>query len=59
MTLADLTNIQYLGDGVYVGFNFGALWLITSDGIKITNEICLEPEVIQAFKSYLEGLEKQ
>ena len=59
MTLADLTKTQYLGDGVYVGFNLGLLCLVTSDGMRITNEIYLEPEVISAFKSYLEGLEKQ
>lgn len=45
----------YLGDGVYVYVETGGdlIWLYTSDGMRETNRIALEPEVLEAF--YLWG----
>lgn len=52
--LSELTQIEYIGDGAYVGFdNLGTLWIITSDGIKTTNAICLEDVVLTVFINYL------
>lgn len=39
---------SYLGDGVYVEAVNGMVRLTTEDGISVTNEIFLEPEVFQA-----------
>jgi len=38
----------YLGDGVYVDFTGWAIVLTTSDGVRETNRIVLEPRVIQS-----------
>jgi hypothetical protein len=39
--------VEYMGDGVYLGLDeFGRVWLYTSDGAIITNEICLEDETM-------------
>ena len=47
---------KYLGDGVYVELVYGGLKLTTSDGIEDTNTIFFEPEVLDAFLSYCDGL---
>ena len=45
---------EYLGDAVYARIDdYGAVWLTTEDGIKSTNVICLEVEVLTALKDYL------
>lgn len=51
----DLTNLTYLGDGVYAGYDGrdGSLWVYTWNGIAATNQICLEPEVLNALCKYL------
>jgi hypothetical protein len=46
MELKDLTGATYLGDGVYIGHDGYAFWLVTYDGMRSTNSICLEPEVV-------------
>jgi hypothetical protein len=43
----------YLGDGVYANFDGYSIILTTEDGISVTNEIYLEPEVWQALLEYM------
>ena len=43
---------QYLGDGVYADFDGYALVLTTSDGVSDTNEVVLEPSVMEALLRY-------
>jgi hypothetical protein len=38
----------YLGDGAYAAFDGYSLWVTTSDGLRDTNRICLEPAVFEA-----------
>jgi hypothetical protein len=46
---------HYLGDGAYAYFDkFNALVLYTSDGIRRTNEIFLEPEVLDALLAFIQ-----
>jgi hypothetical protein len=45
----------YLGDGAYARYDGFNVWLTTSDGVTTTNEVCLEPEVLQQFKEFLES----
>lgn len=52
MTPKDLEKATYIGDGVYVGIFLGAVWLVTYDGMRTTNEICLEPLVIEDLLKY-------
>jgi hypothetical protein len=50
-------NKEYIGDAVYARFySYGALVLTTEDGIRATNTIVLEPEVLEALLGYLERL---
>ena len=49
-------NKAYLGDGVYIAFDGYTLKLTTENGISVTNEICLEPEVYAALVGYVDGL---
>lgn len=43
----------YLGDGAYVEVVDYGIRLTTENGISVTNEVFLEPEVLQAFLDYL------
>src|SRR5262245_53623029 len=51
-----LTDREYLGDGAYVGRDGDRVWLTTEDGISVTNEICLEPEVWHALMRWYDRL---
>lgn len=45
---------EYLGDGVYVERDeFGNLIVTTEDGIRATNRIVMEPEVLQSFLRWI------
>lgn len=45
---------EYLGDGAYVQpWTGGGLLLTTEDGIRTTNSIVLEPEVLEALLDYI------
>lgn len=56
MNKETLTKKQYLGDGVYVGWDGFNVWLFTDNGISVTNQIALEPQVIDTLKGWLERL---
>jgi len=50
---------MYLGDAVYVEWDdLGRVVLTTSDGIRTTNIIILEPEVLENFLGWV-GREKE
>lgn len=52
-------NKQYIGDGVYVEYNADySVTLTTEDGIKVTNEIVLEAEVLDNLNRYLQHMFK-
>ena len=44
----------YLGDGVYAVHDGFALTLTTENGIRVTNEIVLEPEVVVALLAWIQ-----
>ena len=44
---------KYLGDGCYAEWDGSNCWLYTSDGVHITNEICLEPSVLRELLRFL------
>ena len=48
---------QYLGDGVYVEYEYGNIVLTTEDGTKVTNIIMLESEVWYALEKYVASIE--
>jgi hypothetical protein len=43
----------YIGDGVYVDIDPLGIILTTEDGIRVTNEIVLEPEVWGALRLWV------
>jgi hypothetical protein len=45
---------EYLGDGVYAELQDNDLILTTSNGMRDTNTIVLEPAVLQALELYIE-----
>jgi len=47
---------RYLGDGVYVQRERCSIVLTAEDGIRATDTIYLEPEVIRALEEYLKEL---
>lgn len=49
-------NKTYLGDGVYAAFDGFSVVLTTEDGIRVTNTIVLEPDVISALERFIEML---
>jgi hypothetical protein len=46
----------YLGDAVYARHDGYSLILTTEDGIRATNEIYLEPQVVHELLAYLQNL---
>lgn len=49
---------QYLGDGLYVHFDGYQIVLSASDGIKDTNVVYLDSNVLKAFLDYIERLKE-
>lgn len=49
----------YLGDGVYVTIEVGMIKLTTSNGIRDTNTIYMEPKVLALFREWCDRLLKQ
>lgn len=43
----------YLGDGAYVQFDGFGFWLTTSDGIRTTNAVYLEPGPLAVFEKFV------
>jgi len=49
---------KYLGDGAYAEFDGYYIVLTTSDGITVTNRICLEKEVFKTLVEYEKMIKK-
>ena len=55
MGILELRDKHYLGDGAYVGFDgYGALVLVTEDGIQTTNIVVLESDPFNNLMEYIE-----
>ena len=48
--LKELEGSTYIGDAVYMKFDGYYIWLMTTDGISITNQIALEPQMLDTIK---------
>ena len=54
MSFPELDGATYLGDAVYVNHDSQrCLWLYTSNGVQLTNAICLEDFVLVVFIEWL------
>lgn len=49
-----LPSKVYLGDGCYAEHSHGVIVLTTENGIRTTNRIVLEPEVLRALVTFAE-----
>lgn len=54
-----MNDKTYLGDGVYCEVRLGMLRLTTEDGVRVTNEVWLEPEVYEALLRFVERRKKE
>lgn len=59
MTRQQLKHVDYVGDGVYAGWDGYQLWLFTSDGQTDGNFIALEEEVYAGLRRYVERLNRK
>lgn len=59
--MAEITGrpMTYLGDAVYASFDGYQIWLHTSNGISITNNIALEPAVFEALLRFRKVLNER
>lgn len=48
---------EYLGDGLYAGFDGHHIILAASNGIYDTNIVYLDPDVLKKFYKYIEHLD--
>ncbi len=55
--LATNPTVEYLGDGVYATFDGYQIWLHVSNGLRITNQVALEPTVFDALRHYENNLQ--
>lgn len=46
-------NVVYLGDGAYVSTDGVDVWIETSNGVEITNSVCLDQAAIKALLQYI------
>ena len=53
-----MSEPRYIGDGVSIAFEYGTIVLTTSNGIRDTNRIVLDPDVWAALKACVD-LEKE
>lgn len=51
-----LKGSTYIGDAVYISFDGYQVWLKTTDGLEITNQIALEPGALHTMLMYIERL---
>ncbi len=42
----------YLGDGVYASFDGYQVWIWTSNGLRLSERIALEPSVLEALNRF-------
>ncbi len=47
---------DYIGDGVYVNYSCGCLWLMASNGESVQDKIALEPEVLRKLVAYADRI---
>lgn len=48
----EVPDKTYLGDGVYCEFDAGLIRVTTDNGISVTNEIYMEPEVFAGLEKF-------
>ncbi len=52
-------DAKYIGEGVNVSFDGSHVWLQTSDGYQVTNEITMGPEVWHQLTLYVAWLREE
>lgn len=55
----ELKGSVYIGDAVFVSFDGYQIWLKTSNGLAVTNQIALPPDQIKGLFQFVESLRKE
>jgi hypothetical protein len=55
----ELTKVEYLGDGLYAECTGDMIRLFASNGVTTTNEVYLDPAVLQAFLNYVKTIRER
>lgn len=50
---------ECLGDGLYVRFDGYRIWLTAENGVEVTDQVALEPQVLFAFEDYLKRMREK
>jgi hypothetical protein len=50
---------MYLGDAVYAYFDGFSIVLTTEDGVRATNTIVMEPDVVSALVTFVERIQSR
>ena len=50
----DRNEKVYLGDGLYASHDGYQFWLRSENGIRVLNEVALEPQVLSSFIRFIE-----
>lgn len=48
----DLSDLDYLGDGVYAGHDSYQVWVYTHNGERVQQRIALDPRVLAELVNY-------
>jgi hypothetical protein len=59
MPTEDLSLPVYLGDGLYAEYDGWQIRIYASNGVRVTNEVYLEPSVLQSFLSYIKTIRER
>jgi hypothetical protein len=54
-----LPKPEYLGDGLYADYDGWQIRLFATNGVTTTNEVYLEPSVLQAFLSFVKTIRER
>ena len=55
----ELSNVDYLGDGAYVGYTGYSYILFTTDGQTVHNEVHLEANELKALNHFIERMRQK
>ncbi len=50
---------EYLGDGLYAAFDGYQIWVMSSNGIEVLDEVAFEPSTLSALLRYADKFYKR
>ncbi|HEX9430808.1 MAG TPA: hypothetical protein VF944_10565 [Candidatus Bathyarchaeia archaeon] len=59
MDIGELHEVEYLGDGAYVGYSGSNVVIFTYNGMSVISRIYLEASYIEKLSEYSKNLERR